>query len=174
MPGFYLRGAGENLEKFLQRLRDLERKALAGQTKLMPRLFNDEVCPQLLFDASQHNLTAESRNILDRKLAAWLKIFPAVARRGFIAEGWADSDGTEEACQKVSLQRADGVARYITESLGQRVTPIGRGKSFDPPNTDEDNKQLNRRVVVKLAPVLEPVATQAAARPKTISKTKSR
>jgi ABC-type phosphate transport system substrate-binding protein len=156
------RGADESLEKFLQRLRDLERKTLAGQAKLAPKLFNDEICPQLLFDASQHSLTAESRNILDRKLAAWLKIYPAAARRGFIAEGWADSDGTDEACQKVSLQRAEGVARYITESLGQRVTAVGRGKSFDPPNTDEDNKQLNRRVVVKLTPVLPPVAAETA------------
>lgn len=169
------RGNGESLEKFTQRLRDLERRAQLGQAKLQPRLFDDEICPQLLFDFGQRALTPESRNILDRKLAAWLKVFPDAARRGLIAEGWADSDGTDEACQKVSLQRAQKVAQYITENLGQRVTAIGRGKSFDPPNTDEDNKQLNRRVVVKLAPApVTPVAAGNSPVKKTTTKSKVR
>jgi len=36
------------------------------------------------------------------------------------------------------------------------VKSVGKGKSYDPPNTSEENKQLNRRVVVKVAPEILP------------------
>jgi outer membrane protein OmpA-like peptidoglycan-associated protein len=90
-----------------------------------------------------------SSNIIDKKLASWLKMYPQIAKAGLVAEGWADSVGTDEACQKVSLKRARSVAEYVSSSLGCQVTAIGRGKSFNPPNDTEENKQKNRRVVIK-------------------------
>src|SRR5262249_12116737 len=126
--------------------------AHASKGGLKPKLDNDEICPQLLFEFNDWSLTPESRNILDRKLGPWLKVYPQVAQAGLIVEGWADSVGTEEACQKVSLQRAQNVAKYITETLGYMCSAVGKGKSFDPPNSNEENKQQNRRVVIKSAP----------------------
>lgn len=143
---------GEPVERFIQRLRDLEKNAQTAKGGFRPRLDNDEICPQLLFDFNDWILTAESRNIIDRKLGPWLKMYPQVAQAGLIVEGWADSMGTDEACIKVSLQRAQIVSKYLTETLGCKATAIGRGKSFDPPNTNEVNKQQNRRVVIKAAP----------------------
>ena len=163
------RGKDENAEKYVARLRELERKALRQQITLRPSLTNDEICPQLLFEFNQDLPTPEARNLLDRKLGSWLKVYPGVARRGLIAEGWADSDGSDEACQKVSLQRAQKVADYLTDKLGQPIKAVGKGKSYDPPNTSEENKQLNRRVVVKVAPEVLP---QVAAREKTMPATK--
>jgi len=49
------------------------------------------------------------------------------------------------------LRRAQTVANYIAQTLGVHVTAIGKGKSFELPNTSEENKQQNRRVVIKLA-----------------------
>ncbi len=144
---------GEPIVTYLARLADIERKVLSGKLKLLPKLTDDEICPQLEFEFNQSTLTAESSNTIDRKLASWLKMHPEIARGGLVAEGWADSIGTDEACRKVSLMRARTVADYITSTLGYKVTAIGKGKSFDPPNTNEENKQQNRRVVIKRAAV---------------------
>jgi outer membrane protein OmpA-like peptidoglycan-associated protein len=148
------RNPGEAIPDYLNRLREIEHKVKLGQIKLQPQLTNDEICPQLLFEFNQSTLTAESTNTIDRKLASWLKMYPDIARAGLVAEGWADSIGTDEACRKVSLLRAQSVAEYISSTLGCKVTSAGKGKSFDPPNTSEENKQRNRRVVIKRAPVI--------------------
>jgi ABC-type phosphate transport system substrate-binding protein len=146
-----LREDGESITSYLNRLRDIERKVVSGQLKLRPLLTDDEICPMLLFEFNQWTLTPESVNIIDRKLASWLKMYPDIARAGLITEGWADSVGSDEACLKVSLERARTAAEYIQSSLGVKVSPAGKGKSFDPPNNSEENKQRNRRVVIKRA-----------------------
>lgn len=146
------RKEGEPITDYLRRLRDIESKVAAGKIKLQPKLTNDEICPQLLFEFNQWTLTPESSNIIDRKLASWLKMYPDIARSGLVAEGWADSVGSDEACLKVSLERARTAADYIQSSLGVKVTTVGKGKSFDPPNNSEENKQRNRRVVIKRNP----------------------
>ena len=107
---------GESIMQYLQRLGDLERKVQTQQTAIRPKLDNDEICPRLLFEFDDWALTPESANILDKKLGPWLKMYPSIAKSGLIAEGWADSVGTDEACRQVSLQRAQNVARYIRES----------------------------------------------------------
>ena len=76
---------------------------------------------------------------------------PRIARGGLIVEGWADSAGSDEVCREVSLKRAQNVANYIEETLGCQVKAEGMGKSFDPPNDTELNKQQNRRVVILAA-----------------------
>lgn len=144
--------AKEPITDYLLRLQEIERKVQLGQIKLLPKLTNDEVCPQLLFDFNEWTLTAESTNTIDRKLASWLKMHPEIARSGLIVEGWADSVGSDEACRKVSLQRAQNVAEYVEATLGLKLKAVGKGKSFDPPNISEENKQQNRRVVIKRAP----------------------
>ena len=142
---------GEPIADYLRRLGEIEAKVKLGKLTLLPKLTHDEICPQLAFDFNQSTLPAESSNTIDRKLASWLKMYPEIARGGLVAEGWADSIGTDEVCRKVSLQRAQTVAEYITSTLGCKVTAVGKGKSFDPPNTSEENKQQNRRVVIKRA-----------------------
>ncbi len=153
--------AGEPIAKYLERLRTIEKQVRANKLKISPKLSNGEVCPRLLFGFNQDFLTAESKNIIDRKLGPWLKMYPAVARDGLIVEGWADSVGSDEVCQKLSLQRAKNVAGYIADKHGCKVSPVGMGKSFDPPNEGEANKQLNRRVVIKRSGAPEPPAAPA-------------
>ena len=145
------RSPNEPILSYLERLNDLELKWQAGGAPLRPKLVNGEICPRLLFQFDDWVLTPESKNIVNKKLSALLKMYPALAKGGLIAEGWADSDGTDEACREVSLQRARNVASYIRDSLGVEIVAVGNGKSFDPPNIDEANKQQNRRVVIKAA-----------------------
>jgi len=143
---------GEALPAYLVRLGGIERQVRSGQIKLQPKLIDDEICPLLLFDFNEWTLTAESTNIIDKKLASWLKMHPEIAKAGLIAEGWADSVGSDEACRKVSLKRAQTVAEFISSSLGIKISATGKGKSFNPPNNNEENKQKNRRVVIKRVP----------------------
>lgn len=139
----------ESVTDYLRRLDDIEAKVRSGKIKLQPQLVDDEICPQLVFEFNQWALTPESVNIIEKKLASWLVMHPGISQSGLVAEGWADSVGSDEACRKVSLKRAEAVAEYIESITDCKVTPVGRGKSFDPPNTSEENKQKNRRVVVK-------------------------
>jgi outer membrane protein OmpA-like peptidoglycan-associated protein len=143
--------AGEPITKYLDRLRILEKKVRLRQIKMTPKLVNDEICPQLLFGFNQDVLTPESRNLIDKKLGPWLEMYPEIAKGGLVAEGWADSVGSDEACLKLSLKRAQNVADYISKTHRCKVTATGKGKSFDPPNTSEENKQRNRRVAIKRA-----------------------
>ncbi|MDR3406472.1 MAG: phosphate ABC transporter substrate-binding/OmpA family protein [Chthoniobacter sp.] len=166
------RTEGEAILPFLLRLTDLERKVQTQKTPLRPKLVDDEICPRLLFEFDDWALTAESKNILDKKLGPWLRMYPAVAKSGLVAEGWADSVGSDEACRQISLQRARNVAHYIQESLGVEVASTGMGKSFDPPNTDEASKQQNRRVVIKAAAAAL-TARPADSTPKPLAKKKS-
>jgi phosphate transport system substrate-binding protein len=145
------RVAGENVQQFLQRLTDLEKQVQLQKARIRPRLIDDQICPRLLFDFNESTLTAKSRNVIERKLGPWLKVYPDIATAGLIAEGWSDSIGKDDACLKVSLKRAESVARYIEETLGCKVKAVGMGKSVDPPNNNELNKQQNRRVVIKAA-----------------------
>lgn len=142
---------GESITDFLDRLRELERKVQLQQTRIQPKLIDNEICPRLVFDFNDSMLTAESKNIIEKQLGSWLKMYPAAAKAGLVAEGWADSVGSDEACVAVSKKRAEQVAGFISETHGLTVRAIGRGKSFDPPNSTEENKQLNRRVAIKLA-----------------------
>jgi phosphate transport system substrate-binding protein len=163
--------AGEPIQKYLNRLRDLEKKVKLQEVQITPKLTNDEICPRLLFEFNDGNLTPESRNIVDMKLGPWLKMYPTALKGGLIVEGWADSVGSDEACQKLSLERAQNVAAYITNTLGYPATAVGRGKSFDPPNTNETNKQQNRRVVIKRSPTSASTsAKETESKPVTVKK----
>jgi outer membrane protein OmpA-like peptidoglycan-associated protein len=165
--------AGESIQQFLQRITELENQVRTQQTRIYPKLTNGEICPRLLFDFNESILTPESRNIIERQLGPWLKMYPAVAAGGLIVRGWADSVGTDEACRQVSLQRAQNVAAYLTRTLGYPVKAEGMGKSFDPPNTSELNKQQNRRVVILAASPASPAAAVSPAAKHAIRKPQS-
>jgi len=142
---------GETPLAYVERLAALERKIESGKLVLHPTLTDNAVCPRLLFETNRFSLTSESHNVIDLALASWLKLYLASARGGFTVEGWSDSIGTDEYCQEISAQRAQVVASQLRSSLGLKVTTVGKGKSFFPPNTSEENKQINRRAVIRLA-----------------------
>ena len=150
--GLSRRAEGEKIMDYLQRLGKLEKEAQTKQG-LKPALADDVVCPRLVFQYNTWALTAESQDVIDLQLGSWLKMFPAAAKRGLVVEGWADSGDTDEAGRQASLKRAQLVATYLSQTLGVNATAVGKGKSSDVPDTSEENKQQNRRVVIKLASV---------------------
>ena len=72
-------------------------------------------------------------------------------------EGHTDSDGSDEYNQQLSMQRANSVGNYL-QSQGvnsQRIVALGAGESRPiASNATADGKQQNRRVELKLQPIV--------------------
>ena len=72
-------------------------------------------------------------------------------------EGHTDSDGTDQYNQQLSLQRANSVGTYLqTHGVnGQRIVTFGAGEARPiASNSTADGKQQNRRVELKLQPIV--------------------
>jgi outer membrane protein OmpA-like peptidoglycan-associated protein len=72
-------------------------------------------------------------------------------------EGHTDSDGSEAYNQQLSLDRANAVGSYLNSRgvNGQRIVAFGAGEARPiAPNTTPEGKQQNRRVELKLQPIV--------------------
>lgn len=74
----------------------------------------------------------------------------------FVFVGHTDAKGTDDYNQRLSLERAESVKKYIIERYSvaaSRITVEGHGKRepLYPPTSEEDDR-LNRRVEVRLVP----------------------
>jgi outer membrane protein OmpA-like peptidoglycan-associated protein len=72
-------------------------------------------------------------------------------------EGHTDSDGSDTYNQQLSLDRANSVGGYLNSRgvNGQRIVAFGAGEARPiAPNTTPDGKQQNRRVELKLQPIV--------------------
>lgn len=142
----------ESITAYVQRLADLERKLKLGKVSLQPALpASGDITARLLFEEGRDRLTPESQNTLQLKLASWLQLYPQTVPNGFLAEGWTDDLASDEESQAISTRRAQVVADLISSRLNRPVAVKGQGKSSYPPNNSEENKHLNRRVVLKAA-----------------------
>ncbi len=102
----------------------------------------------ILFDSGKATLKPSSFTILD-ELGNGLK----QNNTQIIIIGHTDSDGSEDANQKLSEQRAESVKNYLTSKYNissSRIMTTGKGES-DPvsSNNTEDGKKQNRRVEFK-------------------------
>ncbi|HET9475072.1 MAG TPA: OmpA family protein [Steroidobacteraceae bacterium] len=72
-------------------------------------------------------------------------------------EGHTDSDGSDSYNQQLSLERAQSVGTYLQSQgvNGQRIVAFGAGEARPiASNTTPDGKQQNRRVELKLQPIV--------------------
>jgi len=72
-------------------------------------------------------------------------------------EGHTDSDGSDQYNQQLSLQRAQSVGNYLQSQgvNGQRVVAFGAGEARPvASNSTPEGKQQNRRVELKLQPIV--------------------
>jgi OOP family OmpA-OmpF porin len=102
----------------------------------------------ILFDSGKSNLKAGSQTVLD-ELGNALK----ESTFNVLIIGHTDSDGADDANQKLSEERAKSVKNYLTTKFGinqSRIITSGKGES-DPitSNSTEDGKKQNRRVEFK-------------------------
>ncbi len=73
-------------------------------------------------------------------------------------EGHTDSDGSDSYNQQLSLERAQSVGTYLQSQgvNGQRIVAFGAGEARPiASNGTPDGKQQNRRVELKLQPIVQ-------------------
>jgi len=105
----------------------------------------------LNFDTAQSQLTAESTQRLGGLLP-----YLASTRSPILIEGHTDSDGSDEINQKLSEDRANSVAAFLTEQSGglistDRVQTVGLGSSQPvSDNNTAEGKASNRRVKISI------------------------
>jgi outer membrane protein OmpA-like peptidoglycan-associated protein len=104
----------------------------------------------LNFQFGRSELTEEAKD----KLASALAIQKPNARMSVALEGHADWVGTEAYNERLGLDRAESVRRYLSEQLripAGRITVVSYGESTPAaPNTTRAGRALNRRVVIKV------------------------
>ena len=111
--------------------------------------FTERIAGITLFDFDKSVIRAEAYPILD-DIATWLIENP---EHSALIEGYTDYKGTDAYNLKLSQRRADAVLNYIADKGVDkaRLEAIGRGKgNFTEGNTDAEQRQQNRRVVITL------------------------
>jgi OOP family OmpA-OmpF porin len=123
------------------------RIAIGGGMNMLDKLYKDGriVTHGILFDVGKATLKAQSMGVLN-EVAKMLKQDEKVR---LSVEGHTDSDGAEDANQKLSEHRAEAVKRALVE-LGiaaERLTTKGLGESKPiSDNATPEGKANNRRV----------------------------
>ena len=111
--------------------------------------FTSRIAGITLFDFDKSVIRAEAYPILD-DIATWLIENP---EHSALIEGYTDYKGSDAYNLKLSQRRADAVLNYIADKGVEkaRMEAIGRGKGkFTEGNTDAEQRQQNRRVVITL------------------------
>lgn len=111
--------------------------------------FTARIAGITLFDFDKSVIRAEAFPVLD-DIAAWLIENP---EHSALIEGYTDYKGSDAYNLKLSQRRADAVLNYIADKGVDkaRMEAIGRGKGkFTEGNTDAEQRQQNRRVVITL------------------------
>jgi outer membrane protein OmpA-like peptidoglycan-associated protein len=103
----------------------------------------------IFFDVDKSELRTTSRASLDR-LVSFMEQFPKIKIE---VQGHTDSDASDEHNLRLSQDRARAVQAYLIKSGidPSRVMATGYGEAMPiAPNTSEQGKQLNRRVMIQI------------------------
>jgi len=115
------------------------------------------------FPSGQASLKESSEELLDRVRSVASDLAPV----GVTVEGHTDSTGSAEVNRRLSSERAEVVAGYLSDdpNLGDQVTAVGRSDHRPiAPNTTAEGRALNRRVDIVIEPLRDETgATSEAA-----------
>jgi outer membrane protein OmpA-like peptidoglycan-associated protein len=149
-----LTGAG--VGAYMDRQEAKLRAQLQGSGVSVTRSGNDLILNMpgnVTFRTASSDLNASFFKVLD-SVALVLKEFDKTT---IDVEGHTDSDGSDQYNQELSLNRANSVGSYL-QSHGvnqQRIVAFGAGEVRPiAPNTTAQGKQQNRRVELKLQPIV--------------------
>lgn len=107
----------------------------------------------VLFDVAEFELKESSKNILDSLVETIQKVDKAT----ILIDGHTDDDGSEEYNLELSEMRCKTVAEKLKSLFDKNtkydyeIRPFGESKPRAP-NTNQANKQLNRRVEITVLP----------------------
>jgi len=114
-------------------------------SKTIVRRVDTLVLPDVLFASGSATLSSDANRILDDFLGK----LSGRHIDSLVVEGHADSTGSSQVNQKLSLGRAQSVTAYLQSHLSQKVVARGMG-SFYPiaSNKTPEGRKLNRRVEI--------------------------
>jgi len=143
---FYIDGDGKTDNYYIANLRLAE---AGGDTRHKLIETGEFSTNEILFDSGKSSLKSGSQSVLD-ELGVALKENSSV---NVLIIGHTDSDGSEDANQKLSEERAKSVKNYLESKFGissSRLITSGKGESSPvASNNSEDGKKQNRRVEFK-------------------------
>jgi outer membrane protein OmpA-like peptidoglycan-associated protein len=106
----------------------------------------------VLFDKNKSDLKPEARETLKSYSGRLTGV-----KNEILIDGYCDNSGTPAFNMTLSQKRADTVKKCLVDVLGveaSRVTAKGYGIANPAfPNTTEENRKKNRRVVVTILPL---------------------
>jgi chemotaxis protein MotB len=111
---------------------------------------------KLLFEKGSSKINPRGQSALEQ-LAKSMKEMNDLS---FTVEGHTDSDGSVERNWELSTERATEVVLYLQKEGVDPNDMVASGRAlYQPvaPNTDEDNKRLNRRTEIIINPDLEEI-----------------
>jgi OOP family OmpA-OmpF porin len=97
------------------------------------------------FAFDSHALDDKAMGILN-EAATLIKSRPGA----IVLQGWTDYIGTDEYNAQLSQRRADSVKNYLIKQgvPADRLSAVGKGKSFKYDNSTEEGRYMNRRTEV--------------------------
>jgi outer membrane protein OmpA-like peptidoglycan-associated protein len=149
-----LTGAG--VGAYMDRQEAKLRAQLQGTGVSVTRNGNDLILNMpgnITFKTASADLNANFFRVLD-SVGLVLKEFDKTT---IDVEGHTDSDGSDQYNQQLSLERAQSVGNYLQSQgvNGQRVVAFGAGEARPvASNSTPEGKQQNRRVELKLQPIV--------------------
>ncbi|SRR6056297_149033 len=167
-----LREKEARIEKLNERLDEMNstmEKTLGSIEKALTNFGKDEfsvrqengrvyisLSQQLLFEKGSSKINPRGQSALEQ-LAKSMKEMNDLS---FTVEGHTDSDGSVERNWELSTERATEVVLFLQKKGVNPNDMIASGRAlYQPvaPNTDEDNKRLNRRTEIIINPNLEQI-----------------
>ena len=103
----------------------------------------------VLFHWNRAEVNTAGTSVLDRVLA---DAKSKSATTNISATGYADSSGSEDYNQKLSLKRADTIREYLIKGgmPAEQITVSGRGEADAVPTAENTREPANRRVEIIL------------------------
>lgn len=139
---------GRYMDKQAQDIQEEVKEAKVERTEEGIQITFDSA---ILFDVNKSDLKPETKNSLT-KFSEILKKYPDT---NLLIEGHTDSTGSDEYNLKLSRQRSQAVADFLS-GLGvfpSRFTVVGHGEARPIAKNDTpEGRQLNRRVEISITP----------------------
>jgi outer membrane protein OmpA-like peptidoglycan-associated protein len=148
--------AGAGVGAYMDKQEAKLRAQLQGTGVSVTRAGNDLILNMpgnITFKSASADLNASFFRVLD-SVGLVLKEFDKTL---IDVEGHTDSDGSDSYNQQLSLERASSVGSYLQSHgvNGQRIVALGAGEARPiASNTTPAGKQQNRRVELKLQPIV--------------------
>ena len=146
-----LKGFTETKTRFIKVVKKEQGKIIKKTLTIPEKQASQGVNLKIEFDVDSYRIRPESSKLLNELGKALTS--EKLKEKTVIVKGHTDCDGDDAYNLKLSLNRANTVRQYLTVNFpitASRLKVVGYGEAMPlVPNSDETNKQINRRVEIE-------------------------